>query len=192
MTLARKRRRRRVDWQVMRRIEEEALAPVPLAGTAVHDKLVEEFPDTYPSLRTTQLLLNEWRATDGEERAWTLSDGDPEDAALVLPVIAALTRRDKESRGVSQQIAMWLVRVRTVAPDMPPLQAFNVAAYYSHAERTGGDTGFIDTYLSLEAWRSREAEEQAIIGHLLPVNWSWIGPGFVPVWGRARTEEDTP
>jgi hypothetical protein len=175
-----------VDWQILQFVQKEALAPVPLAGTEVHRKLQDEFPDSAVSLRTVQMLLSEWRPPEGEEKAWTLADADPEDAALILPVLGELTRRDKGARGVSQQIAQWLVRVRTIAPDMPLLSAFDVSAFYAHAERTGGETAYLDTFLALEAWRSREAEEQAIIRRWLPVNWGWVGPGSAAIWGRAK------
>jgi hypothetical protein len=169
-----------VDWRVMRRIQDKALSPAPPSGTALQAELEEEFGDAAPSLRTTQMLLSEFMPAD-PGAWWTLADGDPEDAALVLPVIEALYREHHPMTtfelSVRTSTARWIVKVRTAAPDMAPLDAHEFARRFAYAESAGRDTRLLTLALALGVWRSPEHEQQLIADGLLPQAWAYVGPG---------------
>jgi hypothetical protein len=78
---------------------------------------------------------------------------------------------------IRQDSARWLVRIRGVAPDMPPLAAWLMAGRYAMAEEHSVDTRYLDLYMALEAWRSQDDLQQAYADRLLPMNWWYVGPG---------------
>jgi hypothetical protein len=85
---------------------------------------------------------------------WSLADADPEDAALVLPVLAeAAEMSGGRWRRFSKDLAGWIVKVRVAAPDIPPLWAFSIAqAYRSQNEES---VAGLDEVLSFAPWRGR-------------------------------------
>jgi hypothetical protein len=175
-----KRRRRRVDWRVLKRIQDKALSPAPPSGVALQRELEEEYGDAAPSLRTTQMLLSEFMPSE-PSAWWSIADGDPEDVALVLPVLAALYRDHHPlttlELSIRSDTARWIVRVVTAAPDIDPLIAFEFANRLAYAERAGRDMRLLTLALALEVWRGAEHEQQAIADGLIPPDWAYVGPG---------------
>ena len=174
-----KRRRRRVDWRVLKRIQEKALSPAPPSGVALQRELEQEFGDAAPSLRTTQMLLSEFIPSQPGEW-WTFGQGDPEDDALVLPVIAHLYRTHDIHTAfegpIRTDVAGWIVRVLTAARDMEPANVWEFARRYAVCEAKGWDNRLLTLALSLGVWRGEQQEAQAIKDGLLPADWAYIGP----------------
>jgi hypothetical protein len=75
-------------------------------------------PDGFPSVRAVQSLIKRSRRTD-VSGAWTLLEGDPEDAALVVPVLQAFDRtaRSRQQRGPTKAEAEVIARIRRARPD---------------------------------------------------------------------------
>jgi hypothetical protein len=112
-----------------------------------------------PDLRTVQRIHRKAMPPDTSD-PWSLADpeGNPEDAALILPVLAAAT---EESGGrwqrFSKDLAGWIVKVRVAAPDIPPLWAFSVAMAYWSGEKhkEAVDVEAFDQMLAFAPWRDK-------------------------------------
>ncbi len=102
-----------------------------------------------PSERTIYDLQREIRPAPGP--GWRLSDADPDDAALLLPVLAAVTR-NSEGRlgGFTVETAAWVVRIRRAAPQLAPIDAFRWAVRYQTTVAAGRDTRELDQRLALD------------------------------------------
>lgn len=175
-----RRRRRRIDWRVVQRVQDEALKPAPMAAKQLHAKLEVEFADAAPSLRTVQQLYREFQPAE-PGRWWSFGDDDPEDAALILPVLEALWREGNlrillTEGPIRAEEARWIVRVRTAAPTMEPLVAFEFARRFAFAEQAGHDSRLLTVALALGVWRSPADEKRAIAENLLPEDWAYVGP----------------
>lgn len=106
-----------------------------------------------PSQRTIESIQADMRPRDSGPR-WTLADADPAEAALVLPVLAAVTRNSDGRLGhFSTDTAAWIARLRVAAPRLSPIEAYRWAVRYQSAIAAGKDTAELDRQLALVAER---------------------------------------
>ncbi len=155
----------RLDPAVEARIREYILDPRNngLSAPAILDKLSTdpEFAERLAaanksiSERTIRDRINRLRPPD-TSGPWSMADADPEDAALVLPVLAeAIEWSGGHSRRFSKAVARWIVKVRVAAPDLPVSWALNVAEAYRAAEERsdGEELESLDQMLAFAPWR---------------------------------------
>lgn len=171
--------RRRTDPDIVLRIRE--LAVSGHTGPSIERLLSAEQPDLTPSLRTIQGIMRETEAKPDEW--WSVAEASPEEARLVLPVLAAQIRRRgqveaayfaKHGRHLSQlpagalrlhrELAEWIAKLRTIAPEMPDDDVYSLAIRYWF-----GSTPYLDAFLALHAWQPG-AHARAIRDHLLPAS----------------------
>lgn len=119
-----------------------------------------------PHLRTIQRYAREIVARTGfggegrkADEQWTVADARPEDAALVLPVLRALTSAMRAFNfSLTKTDADWIARLRRVAPSIPPLLAFDFARRYQEWTAPPAPTAktpfsrMLDVQLAFETW----------------------------------------
>jgi len=111
-----------------------------------------EFKGRLPQERTMRRAVR-WYRPDDTSGWWSVAEADPEDAALVLPVLAGgIERGGGWWQRFSKDLAGWIVKVRVAAPDIPPLWAFRVAQEYSWRESREEPTDSLDTMLAFAPW----------------------------------------
>lgn len=175
------RRRTRIVEPVRRAIQAAALRPVPPAATVLQRELEHEFEDQAPSLRTVQLLLSRYIPADKGEW-WRFGDGDPDDDATVLAVVAELYRHGEDFGGLATRLrgtirrttAQWVIRVRAVAEEMEVADCYEFARRFDACEQAGTDNSLIGLALGLGVWRSVEDERAIVASGLLPADWARI------------------
>lgn len=162
-TTTKRHKSQRVDGKLKETIE--ILAFRRWKAPAIHAELLKEFgKGRTPNLRTIQRWVNKITPED-PTGPWRLADADdPDDAALVVPVIAtvgkevlrwALTKREAE----------WVVRIRKAAPELPIIAVPQVVWTYMVWEQSEWPTELLDLVLSARPWRSlttREALDRAL------------------------------
>ena len=155
----RRRRRRTTDYRIVREIHR-----LRLLGRTGGDIERELSLDpvlsglSLPARRTIDDIAAEVTPRD-PSGAWSLSDpgADPDDAALVLPVLAEVMRASEwRVRGFTNEEAAWIARVRRVAPNIPALEAYGFARRY--IGRAGAAAADVDRALALEVW-AMDAQE---------------------------------
>lgn len=152
--------RRRIDGDIEREITRlaryEGWTPAQ-----IHRELNrrENCKGRVPELRTVQRIVAP--IVSKESSVWLLADADPDDAALVLPVLAELIRhtQGRVSR-LPQEIAEWIVRLRRAAPDMPVAWSLEVAFTCSDHARRDEPLDGITEMLAFAPWRSAQERER--------------------------------
>jgi hypothetical protein len=148
----------RTDADVLEAIDDglgRGGSPRQVHGALIH---VERFKGRVPSLKTITRRAKQRRPPAAEER-WSLAEAGPDEAAAVLPVFAALARRDQvwKCSFITRDHAQMLVLIRAVAPDLDPWVAYMVADEYLLRRRGGEPTLGFELGLALSPWRSEEA-----------------------------------
>ena len=112
------------------------------------------FAGRVPSVKTIGRKAKTFRLPNPEER-WSLAEADPEEAAVVLPVFAAMAKRDRVWRCqfVTKEEAQILVRITAAAPDLDPWVAYQVAEGYVSRRRRGLQTLGLELGLAFATWR---------------------------------------
>lgn len=106
------------------------------------------------SVRTIQDIAQRLQSEGGSE--WLLENSDPDDASLVLPVLAAvLEQSDGRVRGFSQDVGDWIARVRRAQPDIDPMNAWLFGVRYA-AQTSPHQRHELDVALALGVWRDHE------------------------------------
>ncbi len=157
----------RLDAAVEAKIRECILDPrnEGLSAPAILNKLSTD-PDVADrraagnrsiSERTIRDRISRLRPPDNSG-PWTLADPDatPEDAALVLPVLAeAIDWSGGHLHRFSKAVVRWIVKVRVAAPDLPVSWALKVAEEYRAAEERGDSEELegLDQMLAFTPWR---------------------------------------
>jgi len=139
-----------------------------------------------PNRRTIQRVLGDFAARD--ETTWSLADADAEDAALVLPVIAAMIEESEGRRqSITQGEARWIVKIRRADLAEPGERldhvityelAFDVASYSADPELrefAEGQVAFVLHYLAFAPWRSAEHEKR----YHAAFEKGWLGSRFM-------------
>jgi hypothetical protein len=106
------------------------------------------------SLRQVQRFLREFSQPDASG-PWSWAEGEPEDAALVLPVIRSLIEDEwAPTRWPTVAVASWIVRIHRAFPDdelaADPALVYALAAL---ANRGGEHLETVQTYLAFTPWR---------------------------------------
>lgn len=150
----------------------------------------ERFADRMPSLRTIQRLVKEMEPPDPTEE-WRLADTEPEDARLVLDVLAAVTVKTRGRARLTRATAEWVIRVRRAAPTLDPFEAYLYAREYRAREERRGDTRDLDLYLALAPWDSEDARRdyEALLNEGITTSSQWFTM-FRQVWKKNEEAAD--
>lgn len=161
----------RTPREIRARIEEMARHGDP--GPYILRVIQREFKEEAPThVRTVQKIAKPFRGKASRER-WSASRAEATEAALVLPVLGELIRRRSMDR-LSPDLARWIANVRRIAPDMPLHEAYLMADRYLWVEWLRSDPTYLDAYMALELWRSKDAEMEAIARGLIPLDWGLV------------------
>ncbi len=145
----------------MEAIEEMAAKGVNGAAIARALGVDQRFAARAPSERTVQNVVRELSPPDPSE-PWSLADAaDGEEAAMVLPVLAAVIR---ESAGkvsmVTRSEAGWIVKLSRVAGDLPAWALYRLAGKYQRCQVSGRPTRALDILVAFAPWRGSGAWER--------------------------------
>lgn len=150
--------KRRTDPDVVQRVHE--LASDGYNGAAIERVLSAdpEYADRTPSLRTIQDIA---RDVPVSTEWWSVAGASAEEARLVLPVLADRVDQLKGHglRGtvrLDKELAQWVAKVRAIAPDLPPREAYRLAWRY-----WASPSPELDQQLALRIAESREQHEAA-------------------------------
>jgi len=112
------------------------------------------FAGRVPSVKTIGRKAKTFRPPNPEER-WSLAEADPEEVAVVLPVFAAMAKRDRVWRCqfVTKEQAQVLVRITAAAPDLDPWVAYQVAEGFVSRRHRGLQTLGLELGLAFATWR---------------------------------------
>lgn len=163
-TLRQKRRRGRprIDGdieQAIRRLAFDGWTPAQIHRQL---SLTPAFQGRVPTARTVQRVVARYGARDTGE-PWSIAEADPDDAALVLPVLAeAVCRSGGHWSRFSQGLADWVVRVRRAAPDIPPAWALEVAVSCFSHERHAEPLDGLTHMLAFAPWQGQEQRDRYI------------------------------
>jgi hypothetical protein len=128
----------------------------------IHEAL-ERDPNTAgraPSRRTIERKVKEHRSDDSSG-TWSLVTTTPDDAALILPVLAAIIRGTKgKVTTLTNAEAKEIVTILTACPSIDPLRAFLYARLYLARAKNNASTVDIDAYLAFMPWVD-DAKHQA-------------------------------
>lgn len=124
----------------------------------------ERFAGRVPQERVLQKIVKAARQADDatdQSGLWSLLVADTDDATLVLPVLAEVTRRMGQEVDLTISMAGWIARVRRAAPDIPLWEAWTTAALYRLLESRADVEAARerDRWLSLGLWNPEAAKE---------------------------------
>lgn len=156
-----KRRKPRIDGDVQAAIDDLILKDWGATQIYNHLDRQEKFAGRVPTPRTIQRRVSELASRDSSG-PWSLADAKDNEAALVLPVLAALIDGTEAQRVyVTQAEAERIVRIRRAVPDLlPTLDLMLLARVYMLREQQGMSTTDLDSFLAFAPWRSEDARER--------------------------------
>jgi len=139
-----------------------------------------------PNLRTIQRVLGDFAPRD--DTTWSLADADAEDAALVLPVLAAMVEESEGRRqSITQREARWILKIRRADLAEPGERldhvityelAFDVASYSADPELrefAEAQVAYVVQFLAFAPWRSAEHEKR----YYAAFEKGWLGWRFM-------------
>jgi hypothetical protein len=85
---------------------------------------------------------------------WSVADGEVEDAAPILEVLADVILSLERKHSFSKREAEWVLRIRRILPEVERFTAWEIARAYLIAETRGRDTSALDTYLAFNTWKN--------------------------------------
>ena len=128
---------RRTEPDVIHRIHE--LADLGYSGAAIERLLSADpdYADRLPSLRTVQDIIKDMWNTE-EPEWWSVAQATPDEARLVLPVMLYraryLRKLDPDYNmlplRLAKGLAHWIAKVRGVAINLTPSEAYKLALRY--------------------------------------------------------------
>lgn len=155
-------------------------------------------PIALPTERTIGRLVKELaaQASPDESEPWSLATAEPDEAAVIMPVLGAILRHRTIGRPwITRGLAKWIVKVAAAAPTLPHYEQYIVAREYRAAELSAArsiarpwvtDPKTLDAFLACRPWESAEAAEryerlieQGIVGQ----------PIYVGRWWRSILEQ---
>jgi hypothetical protein len=165
-----------IDGDVRDAIVVLALEKPGWNATDIHRALQqdERVAGRLPTVRTVQSMVKDARPRDASG-PWSLADGDVSgaDAALILPVLAAVVReREGHVPGVTRREAAWIVKLRRAVPDLPPWETYRLARRYLVREDRKEPCMDLDLFLAFAPWRDEAAAQAyatAVTGLPLPL-----------------------
>ena len=153
-----RRRGRQIDPYVQYEIEEKTglgWTPKQIHRWFEEQVIDKRLPESkLPGERTLQRVAEEatMRDTSGP---WRIADADdPEDAKLILDVLANVTVHSTgKKHSFTKEEARWVLRVRKIVPDADPVKVWFVARAYQLYQSRGLDSRALDMYLAFAPWR---------------------------------------
>jgi hypothetical protein len=132
------------------------LAQTPLKAAQIYRFLQDNgyFAKWTPDPRTVQRKVRAARGRDAGTR-WCFAEADPEDARLVLPVLAALLEKTQGRVWLTKDTADWIVRLKTAAPTLP--DDYSTYIYARTYQRDGEKVLWLDRFLAFRPWESNDA-----------------------------------
>lgn len=160
--MTKKRRRRNIETVVLAEIENQMSLSPPPSAAAIRRSLISKFTEALaPSLRTLQDIVREMTPPPDESGRWALPSAEPEDVALVMPVVSAVA---EATRGQLQEItraeAACVAQVRRAAPELPLLVTYQTARLYVARAARKETTTDLDLFLSAAPWRDEERAQR--------------------------------
>lgn len=145
----------RTDADVLDAIEDglgKGRSPRQIRGELEHRP---EFAGRVPSVRTISRKAKTFRPPSAAER-WSFVEAEPQEAAAVLPVFAAMAKRDRawQCQFVTGEQARVLVAIRAAAPDLDPWVAYKLAQEFQAREHASRSTLGLELGLAFAPWRS--------------------------------------
>ena len=173
-----KRRRPRIDPDLQTVIDELILKE-GWGASQIHRELDSrpEFDGRLPDVRTVQRRVRDLTPRD-PSGPWRLQDSDPDEARLILDVLAAVT---VETMGGKTQFtkaeADWVLRLRNASLTMSPWEAWLMARLYMARESSGEETTDLDCVLAFEPWQSGKRSQQYF--EAVQAGWIPTAPGVL-------------
>jgi hypothetical protein len=147
----------------------ELLAGDPRKPTAaaIRRAAIRSFGATpVPALKGVQAIVARIRRQRDPSAVWRLSQADPDEAALVLPVLGEVLKLTNwQERSLTNAEAEWIVRLRRAVPDLELVDVIRYARQY--VARGDGTTDDLDRALASGAWRSLAAAVAAHYGEAI-------------------------
>ena len=113
--------------------------------------------DGLPSKSTIDRLVDKFRPAD-PSGPWSFSEAsevDADKARLVLDVVVAIFRASEGRVWLTNALADWVARIRTVSPTAPPGMAYALAFSYRSLRAQDKDTRCLDIILATKLWERR-------------------------------------
>ena len=107
-----------------------------------------EYEGRVPKLRAVQGIIRKYRDRQGKE-IWSFIDSDPEDARLVLPVLAHLSHESDGRRRLTRTEAEWIARVGKTVPWFDAEWRWIYASLYMARIQSERDTHDLDQDLGV-------------------------------------------
>jgi len=140
-----------------------------------------------PVVKTIKRIIERYFPKGLPSERWGLADADGDDAAMILPVLAAVIERTAgRVSHLTKAQAVWVQKIRRVAPDLAPWWAFRLAVTYMVRVHREQPTADLDELLAFVPWRSR-----AHLDHFLSVI-KMIHPNWIHYTGHEPAENATP
>lgn len=114
-------------------------------------------PLEIPEIRTLQRMVRKAAPLD-ESGPWSFaeaSEHDPDKARLVLDVVVAIFRASEGRVWLTNALADWVARIRTVSPTVWPGMAYALAFSYRSLRARNKDTRCLDIILATKLWERR-------------------------------------
>ena len=152
-------KKRRIDGQVQDEIEAKARhgwTPKQIVGH-LKEKAQKEPKYHPPDPRTIRDIVKDVRLSD-TSGAWSITDGEPEEARIVLDFLADEMLEDPYwIRALSRAEAEWVVRLSRVAPGASSTIICTLKNQYMSRKAKGiAHTRDLDTYLAFRPWESSD------------------------------------
>lgn len=124
---------------------------------------VFDYIEDLPSKRTVEYIVNDLVVQDSTG-PWSVADNDPEDASIILDILAELTLSAYRKHGFTKHEAAWVLRLRKLAPDMDGSTIWKFAQSYILAEskESKGEPSAMEAlnaYFAFMPWKSQNRLE---------------------------------
>src|SRR5688572_30683712 len=147
----RKRRAPVTPKDVIEAITTMTLAKVGPTEIGRRLKADPKFAGRVPQPRTIKRYVALAKGSSDVSEPWRLADADPDEAALVVPVIAAVVEHTAgRVQSVSKAEAAWIVKIVGAAGDIDPWDAYRLARLLLSDPDAERD---VQQYLSFAPWR---------------------------------------
>jgi hypothetical protein len=129
-------------------------------GPAQISRHLEQGPNAGEvSEKTVQRRVRDLRPGDSSG-PWSAADADPEEARLVLDVVAEVFFSTAGRVWPTKNHVAEIARLRKTAPSIPPLWADNLARAYRLCKEQRRDSRHLDLALALRPWEGPEGADQ--------------------------------
>ncbi len=157
-------RRRRIEARALSEIKLGALGNLSAPNVSDLLKGLHKAGEItwVPSLRTIQEVMRQHSPPD-PSGPWSVADALDDDAALVLPVLAAIAERTSGRRSsFTRREAELIAKIRRAAPDLDLIAAFAYAREYMLCKERGVSTDDLDIGLAFSPWKDASAVKRFV------------------------------